>query len=376
MIRVLHCLNLLIPGGVERLRMSIFTRLPRDRFEHRVICTEILDDAYADRMRAVGVEIVAVGAVGSVLRPHRYRIAAREIDSWRPDIVHGAVIEGYTLASVVGRWKRAPVVIMEETSDPQNRRWKGHVLARTMAAFADLCVAVSPGVGRYLTETIHVPRSKVTVINNGVEQPTVPTSDALAALRAEYGIHDGDRVIGSVGRMADESHKCFGDLIRALALLRDLADVKLVLVGDGPERPGLERLASDLGVSDRVLFAGFQLDTGPFYALMDVFALASAREAFGLVNAEAMRCGLPVVATAVGGIPDVVLDGETGLLVPPRDTAALAAALRRVLNDDVLRHWLGAAGKVRADRLFSAERYVGDIEELYDRAVAQGGRRR
>lgn len=374
-IRVLHCLNLLLPGGVERLRMSIFARLPRDRFEHRVICTQIVDGAYADRMRSLGVEVVPVGPVRSVLAPHRYRVAAREIDEWQPDIVHGAIIEGYTMASLVGRWKRAPYVIMEETSDPRGRRWKGHLLARTMAALADLCIAVSPGVERYLTDTIHVPRAKVRVVNNGVEQPVVPAPATLASLRERYGIHPGDRVIGSVGRMTDEKTKRFGDLIRALALLRDLSCVKLMLVGDGPDRRTLERLANDLGMSERVVFTGFQFDTGSYYGIMDVFALASAREAFGMVNAEAMRCGLPVVATAVGGIPDVVRDGETGLLVPSCNPEALAAALRRVLTDDVLRRRLGAAGKRRADERFSAERYVDDIRDLYDRAVARSGRR-
>lgn len=371
MIKVLHCLKLLIPGGVERLRMSMFRRLPEGEYDHRIICTEIGDAAYAEEMLRYVSSIDEVGQVESVFSPGRYRHAARIVEDWNPDIIHGAIIEGYTLASVVGRLKSVPVVILEETSDPQNRRWKGHMLARAMAGLADHCIGVSPGVVRYLTDQLKVPSNKVSLLNNGVEQPAIPSKERIASIRAEFQLQEDDLVIGSVGRMEDETCKCFGDLIRCLQSLHDIPNAKLLLVGDGPEREGLERLANELNVRERVVFAGFQFHVGHFYALMDVFALASAREAFGLVNAEAMRCGLPVVATAVGGIPDVVVDGETGFLVPPRDTDAMAAALRRVLMDKSLQWRLGTAGKIRADREFSAERYVEDVHQLYERLLAE-----
>lgn len=314
-----------------------------------------------------------VGSVSSVFDRQRYCVATRIVEEWQPDIIHGAIIEGYTLASVVGRWKNVPV-IMEETSDPQNRRWKGHLLARAMAGLADHCIGVSPSVGRYLTDTLRIPKRKVSVISNGVAQPACPGEELLQTLRAEYGIETGDLVVGSVGRAFDE-HKRFSDLIRALRQLEDVPHLKLLIVGDGPDLPMLRDLARKEGVADRVIFAGYQPEPGHFYALMNVFALASAWEAFGLVNAEAMRCGLPVVATNVGGIPDVVVDGETGVLVPPHDVAAMAAALRRLLADEDLRKRMGAAGKVRADREFSAERYVADVQALYERVLAERGNR-
>lgn len=367
--KVLHSIETISSGGVEQRRLSIVRGLGSPVYEHRIICTRA-GGPVADALRTEGVSLTEVGSVASVFTPERYRIAKKVVEEWKPDIIHGAIIEGYTLASVVGRMKRVPVVIMEETSDPQNRRWRGHLLARTMAGLADHCIGVSPGVGRYLTDTLRISKRKVSVIRNGVAQPAYPDVDQLRNLRTEYGIETGDLVVGSVGRVFD-SHKRFSDLIAALRLLEDIPRLKLLIVGDGPDLPMLQDQAEQEGVADRVIFAGYQPEPGHFYALMDVFALASAWEAFGLVNAEAMRCGLPVVATNVGGIPDVVVDGETGVLVPPRDVAAMAAAVRRLLTNKGLRKRMGAAGKARADREFSAERYVADVQELYERVLAE-----
>lgn len=365
--RVLHVGNLLIAGGVERRKLSLFRRLAAPDFYHRIIFSGIQDYKFAEHMRNYVVAIDEIGCPESIFKPYKFKRVAEIIDEWRPDVIHGSIIDGYTLASVVGRLKKTSVVLMEETSDPQNRRWKAHLLARAMAGLADHCIGVSPGVGRYLTDTIHVPRSKVSVINNGVELPDLPDRVKLAELRAKFGIEKSDFIIGSVGRMADETHKRFGDLIQTIASLSDLRHVKLLLVGDGSERNRLERLAKELGVRDRVIFAGYQFIVGHFLGLMDVFALASEREAFGLVNAEAMRCGLPVVATRVGGIPDVVVHGETGFLVGARDTEAMASAFRRLIADPELRSSMGVAGKRRADREFSAESYVNRVHQLYER---------
>ncbi|MES1926952.1 group 1 glycosyl transferase [Salinisphaera sp. T31B1] len=208
--------------------------------------------------------------------------------------------------------------------------------------------------------------SKVTVINNGVASPIRSTWDDKAKLREALGLTEEYVVVGSVGRMEDESHKRFGDLIKAFSRLATPL-TRLLLVGDGGERPGLEALCERLSIRDKVLFVGYQADTYKYYELMDIFALASEREAFGLVNAEAMRCSLPVVATRVGGIPDVVEHEKTGLLVPPRDVDAMAKSLFRLISDPSLRECMGAAGKLRADREFSAEGYVARVESLYQR---------
>jgi glycosyltransferase involved in cell wall biosynthesis len=190
-------------------------------------------------------------------------------------------------------------------------------------------------------------------------------------VRDALGIQPGDFIIGSCGRLLDE-HKRFSDLIQAFASVREqFPKARLLIVGEGPDELMLRNLAHQLGVAEHVIFAGYQGDTRPFYEVMDIFALASAHEAFGLVLVEAMFARLPVVATRVGGIPTVVKDGETGYLVEPKVPAKLTDRLLALSNDASLRQSMGQAGLVRARAEFGADRYVRQFDELYQRLAAQ-----
>ena len=345
--------------------MSLFTRMPRSEFQHSVICGRIVDPVFAESIRRCGVEVHEIGFEQSIFNPLRFMRAAKVARSYRPDIIHGAILDGYLLSSIVGFGTCVPVSVMEETSDPQNRRWKGHVLSRGMAAMADHCIGVSDSVGRYLTDTIRVPKNKVTVIRNGVEKPRPSSPARLSKLRTDLGIDTQDIVIGTVARFSPE--KRFDILLKAFSALTRYKGVRLLVVGDGDERRKIESWIEELRLEDRVILVGAQSHVADFYALMDIFALASEHEAFGMVNAEAMRLGLPVVATRVGGIPEVVLHGMTGRLVPPGDVEAMAKELSRLIEDEGLRKTLGAAGRAFADDIFSAERYVNEMAALYRR---------
>ena len=370
-LRVAHSLESVSFGGVERRHLQLCMS---SSHSHRVVCTKARGPL-ADQFSEIGVDLTTLGETSSFRLLGRAAAARIALRAWQPDIIHGSVMEGYTSGTIAGRWLRTPAIIMEETSDPANRRSGGHALARTMASLADHCIAVSPAVGRYLTEDLRIPAKKVSVISNGVPTPAQPTAVESQSLRKSVGIAEG-AVVGTVGRMREESHKRFGDLLQAFALLDATPLPHLVLVGDGPERPGLEQFAQDLGITARVHFVGFQAEPGRFYALMDIFALTSEREAFGLVNAEAMRCGLPVVATRVGGIPDVVTHDHTGILVPPRNIPAITHALQTLIDNPDLRHRMGTAGKQRADTHFSAERYVNDVHDLYQHLLTNPPRNR
>ena len=368
-IRVLHCLERVYSGGAEQVRLRLVEELDPVRFEHRVFCTEARGPV-AEAFRARGVELVEFGAPDGVFDRARLTEAARRMRRWRPHIVHGAVYEGCTMAALAGHLAHVPVVVIEEVNDPVGRSWRGDLLFRALIGLADQTVAVSPTIYRYLTDRLRAPARKVTLINNGVARPKALAATEAARLRERHGVGPDELVVGSVGRVVDHQ-KRFSDFVRAIGCLRDLP-VKGVVVGDGPDLGALRNLVQDLGLADRIVLTGFQSPPDPYYGLMDVFALASAEEAFGLVIAEAMRAGLPVVATRAGGIPDVVVEGETGLLVPSYEPETFAAALRQLLTDPVQRRVMGDAGRRRADRLFSAERYARDVGELYESLV--GGR--
>jgi glycosyltransferase involved in cell wall biosynthesis len=144
-------------------------------------------------------------------------------------------------------------------------------------------------------------------------------------------------------------------------------------VGTGPDEDKLRDLAVELKVKDRVFFAGYQADTQAYYEVMDVFALASAHEAFGLVLVEAMFAGLPVVATRTGGIPNVVSEGETALLVNPYSPSALADAFIRIFEDLEKSLAMGVKGRIRAREYFSEKRYISEVDAFYTRLLSERG---
>jgi glycosyltransferase involved in cell wall biosynthesis len=147
---------------------------------------------------------------------------------------------------------------------------------------------------------------------------------------------------------------------------RRLAAGTVVLVGDGPLRPAAERYVRDHGLGDRVIFSGMRRDVASILAVSDIFVLASRYEGLPLAIIEAMMAGLPVVATRVGGVAELVEDGVTGLIVPPRDGEALTRALRRLLADPELRHRMGMAGRERALRDFAEDRMARETQKLYE----------
>ena len=242
------------------------------------------------------------------------------------------------------------------------------------AAFALAKDAVSPVVERYLTGTLRLPARKVSLVVNGVPVPPPPAPGRAAAIRASHGIAAGAFVIGTVCRLVDE-HKRVSDLIRAMpAIAAGCRDPHLLVVGDGDDRAMLETLAGQLGVAARVHFCGYQAVPADFYPAMDVFALASAHEAFGLVLVEAMHAGLPVVATRVGGIPWVVEHGATGLLVDSGSPAMLASCLLELHASPASRRAMGQRGRLRALSEFGEDRYVRDIDSLYMKLLDRAGR--
>lgn len=369
-IRVLHCLETVGSGGVEQRRLSLVRHLDPARYEQHLVCTKAVG-GLPQQLEKAGCVIHEVGEFNGIFDRRPYKATLDVVRNFRPHIIHGAVYEGVAQAAVAGRLGRVPVIIGEETSDPENRRWKGHLLYRGLAGLCHHMVGVSPAVVQYLERTIRVPAGKVTLINNGVAEKPPAGQAELTGLRDQFGLPEDSFVIGTVGRLFDD-HKRVSDLIRGLSLMLSVRpDARLLIVGSGPDEAALQELAHQLGVSERVVFAGYQADTQPFYQLMNVFALASAHEAFGLVLVEAMFAQLPVVATRVGGIPGVVKEGDTGYLVEPCQPQELARVILGLADDAPMRRSMGDKGRERALKHFSAERYVSDVDKLYQRLLSE-----
>jgi glycosyltransferase involved in cell wall biosynthesis len=245
-------------------------------------------------------------------------------------------------------------------SEPLLRRLDNRT-ARRCAAL----VAVSEDTRRAYLEQGYPDR--IEVVYNGID---LSGSDPAGTLRAELGLPDGVPLVGEIARLCDVKGQ--RELIEALA---ELPEARLVLFGrdlekGGAFQAGLEQTAETLGVRDRVVFAGHRDDAARLIADLDVLALPSWTEGLPVVALEAMAQRRPVVATPVGGTPEVVADGETGLLVPPRDPQALAGAIRELLADPERRRRMGEAGYRRAAERFSAATMTRCILEIYDRVAS------
>lgn len=369
-IKILHIQETIGSGGVERRRLSLAKHLDKNLFDQKFICT-FSKGNIPDEIRAEGFEVIPIGQLKSPFQWSQHKKVQKIIEDYKPDIIHGAVFEGVTMAAINGWLKKVPVIIIEETSDPQNRSWKGNLLMKIFSKMAHKVIGVSEGVTEeYLKGKLKLSDKKAIAINNGVALPRTINTQEIAKAKKEWNIAENDFVIGSTGRMLQDSHKRFSDLIKAFAeFSNNKANTKLLLVGDGPEKENYDKLVSELGISNKVIFTGYQSDVTLFYQVMDVFALVSAREAFGLVLAEAMLNKLPVIATRVGGMKFIVDDQKTGFLVEPFQVEETAEKLEYLYQHPAQRVQLGESGCEKAMNDYKEEVYVKNIENLYVKLI-------
>jgi len=231
-------------------------------------------------------------------------------------------------------------------------------------------IAVARRVRDFAVKSIGVPSEKLVVIYNSVEISEYQGGVDVARIREELEIDPAHTVVGTVSRL-DEA-KGIRYFLQAVpeVLIRN-SEVSFLIVGAGSQRRELERLARDLDIESRVIFAGYRPDVVKMLAIMDVFVLPSLYEGFPNAVLEAMAIAKPVVATRVGGTPEAVEDGVTGLLVPPRDPKALAEAIIALLQDRERAEAMGQAGRERVERYFSAERMVQETEALYEELIRE-----
>jgi len=299
------------------------------------------------RAREAGLTVCGLPFRGDLWPPAIFGLA-RAVRRLRPDVLllHDphAVTAGLVAARLAGK---ARLVAVRRVDFPL----RGPLSRRKYAA-CDRVIVVSRKVGA-VVEKSGVDPARVRLVYEGVPDRT-PQPGGREALQA-LGVPAGAPVIGNVAALT--GHKDHRTLIEAMALLRPRApEARLVIAGEGELRPDLEALVRDRGLGDRVVLAGFRRDLDRLLPALTVFCLSSYLEGLGTSVLDAMAFGLPVVATAAGGIPEAVEDGVTGRLVPPRDPPALAAALHEVLGDDARRRVLGETGRRRFLSRFTATR--------------------
>jgi glycosyltransferase involved in cell wall biosynthesis len=367
-VRVVFVIDNMRFGGTELNAVRTAELLDRSRYDLRVVCFDI-DGPVTARYRAIGVPVTSMplqSLSGATMLFSGWRFA-RYLRRERIQIVHAHDMYSNVFATVWARLARTPVIIASRRwwhSLPSRKLQLGNTAAFRMAAAV---LANSPQVARSVHEAQGISADRIwTVVNFADDRAFAPLgAGERVRLREVWRVPAGAIVVGCVARLVPV--KDHATLIKGFAQLLALrSNVHLVLIGDGECRAGLEALAARLGVAHAVTFVGELRSGDNHHRAFDVSALVSLSEGFPNTLVEAMAAGVPVVATAVGGSMDAVIDGVTGLLVSPGQPAEVCRALLRLAQGEELRTRLGAAGRDRASTMYRADTAINALQSMYD----------
>jgi glycosyltransferase involved in cell wall biosynthesis len=365
-VRVVEVLATGTNGGAQEHLYNLVTRIDRARYDLSVV--SLSPGSAVRKLQRTGVPVsvidepddaVAVGA----LTAHLATI--------RPDVVHGhmyrAEIVGTKAAIALGRAGHPRPYVVSTVHSSRVRSVADREEVRRLTPEMDRLIAVSEAiVAKMVAEGRSIPGGPpIELIHNGVDLSRYDHQEPCCTLRDEYGMEAGSRIVGVVARL--EPEKGHPTLFEAWpTVLAICPDAYLLVVGEGSQREALEEQARRLRIAHRVVFTGRRDDVPAVTAALDVAVLPSYREAQGLSILEAMALSRPVVASAVGGIPEMIEDGVTGLLVPPHDPDALARSIVRLLTDQPFADTIARAGRELVHARFCVDLMVRAIERIYD----------
>jgi len=373
MIRVAYMIDHLRVGGAQRHLLEVVRGLDRNRYALEMWSASADPGDLAPVFEREGVPVRSFGISGTMLSPRTLsavRRTAREFKQRGVHVVHGYLFEGNFLAALVGRFAGSPVTLVSKRSLDRYTRVDRRFAAWLSNQLADRVTVNAAAVRDVVLRHEWCAPSRIEMIPNGVALPS--GGDTPAGSRQEDDPRGDGPLVGMVGRLSWKKGYQFA--LEAARLLRErIPGVRFDIVGDGELRAELEAHAEKLGLGQTVRFLGQRRDVPELMRTFDCFVLSSVIE--GMPNAllEAMALGRPVVTTSAGGSAEVVVDGDSGLVVPPADSEALASALERVLRDPALARSLGERGERRVRENFSLEAMLRAFDALYRTQLARAG---
>ena len=364
-VSVLFALTSPVRGGVEEVVLALIKRLDPGEFRLALAAPAPLLDAFAPDLAGVALDTQAVEAESWRRRDEIGKLSAF-VARVRPHVVNAHLFRSTAVAAPLARWHGARVVETYHGREGWRRGLIGGSFLpdRLVSRFVDRVIAVSEAARSFLITGKGYDARKIVVVPNGRDLSVFRPGAGGQAVRKELGIDRSTPLVGVVGRL--EEQKGHGYLLDGWpAVLSEFPDARLLVVGDGRLRATLERRVRELGVAHSVLFAGFRADVPRVLDAVDVLVLPSLYEGMPLTAIEASAMAKPVVATAVDGTPEVIREGRTGRLVPPRDPAALSRALRALLRDPADAQRLGCAGRDFVLARFELARQVDATARVY-----------
>jgi glycosyltransferase involved in cell wall biosynthesis len=358
----------LVTGGMEKMTIDLARALSARGHRVGIICLET-EGPLSEGLDGEGIPVTVIPCSGKMpilrahprLRDHFLRHA--------PDVVH-AHNGVWAKTALAARAAGVPAILHTAHGFEHKEPWFGDALRWWAGRHTDLVVAVSNPLHEHFIQKARIPENRVVTVLNGIDTSRFAPGSRSGILRGLLGIGPHSPLIGCIARL--DPVKNHSLLIEAMALLvRQIPDIRLVLVGDGPLRADVEGQVKALGLQDRVFLTGMLADTAPIYRDLDVFALPSTSEGTSISVLEAMASGTPVVATSVGGTPWLLDGGACGILVPSETPTAMADAIGELLNDPNEGSRLARAARRRVLAEFDHAAMVRTYERLY-RQIARG----
>lgn len=358
---ILMVTNLVSIGGTE-FSTLILSKILTER-GHRIYVM-LNDNPFAREFVEEGIPVIK----GEVHSKNLIRIIKGSYDIRRflskvdIDIVHAHLVTP-TLMSFFARgiFHKKPLIIWH---DRGIRERSYFVVAKLFNRLGDFVITNSDYEKRKLIASGLNP-SKIRTVHNCITIPFPSRFTKSHNLLEEFGIGKDEFVVGTARRLHAEKGGHY-DLLQAAALvIKEIPNVRFLIAGDGPLRKELEEAAKNLNVDGKIIFTGFRRDIEKIYSIIDIFVLPSTWEPFGNALVEAMAFGIPCIATKVGGVVEIVVDGETGILVPPEDSRRLARGITYLLQNPIAAKRMGEAGRQRVKNYFVPERLAFEIEQVY-----------
>lgn len=366
MLKILHVINGSLIGGAERLLLSLLAKHDRSVVDLSVCNTFFEEGPFVDKVREAGCRIVPLPAASMRAVPRMTMRLARHIRNERYDVINTHLLHSSIVGQAAARIARTGVRMVTRHYTEEGYTNRGRMIRKAdawAARKAHHVVAVSESVREHLVAN-GVQRDRITIIHNGIDLDEIDRG-ASGAPPGGGNIH-----LGAVGSLT--ARKGHAILLRAFSKLPPGLGARLTIVGEGPEREVLQSLIADLGIGERARLAGYRSDIWSFLREVDVYVQPSLQESFGIAVLEALAARKPVIAARTGGIPEIINDDQSGLLVPPGDADALAAALVRVIEQPELRARLAAGGRRRVETAFSIEGTARQYEQLYAALAGRG----
>ena len=368
--RVAYVIGELGKGGAEYQLAELLRGLDRTRFRAEVFVLAA-GGYWTGPIRDLGVPVHELAGRGSG-DPGRLRRLRAALRAFGPQVLHTILWSGNSYGRLAAIGLRVPVVITAERNVIARPAWQVAV-ERFLDRWTDAYLVNSRAIAEGLIARERLPGAKMRVVHNGIDLGRLPpfVLDREAARRS-LGFDAGRRLVAQVGRL--EPQKDYPTFLAAAArVVAVVPDVEVVVAGEGALRPELEALASRLGLAGRVRFLGLRHDVPALLGGVDVLALTSLYEGLPNVVIEAMAAGAVAVATDVGGCRELIMPGETGVLVAPGDVEAVAAAILQVLRSEELARRMASAARRRVESEFTVEAMVGKTMAVYDGCLSQKG---